>query len=153
MTEPLPPPPPETPIAWVEVIADEVVAVRMCPLGDFALQTPIAGASQVPITLTERNNVAQNMRAWCVSGGAVVPRVASDIAIDVAEIDADGVDEAVISDIPEGARLRLSGAATAPWTTITDGTAAITCSVPGTIYVQILCPAPFLDWRGVVNAV
>lgn len=153
MTDLLPPPPPDTTVAWVEEINGAIVAARICPIAVASLQEQIPGASLVPITVAQREVIVSSMRAWCVVDGEVVAREASPITLSTTEIDANGVDEAVIGDIPVGTKVRIVGAVSVPWTTINSGSVTITCSVPGSIRVQAQCPAPHLDWAGAINAV
>jgi hypothetical protein len=82
----------------------------------------------------------------------VAPRQASSIAASTSTILANGADEVVITGIPVGSRLRLSGTITLDDTPLDDDHLSLTTTKPGRLMVRIECPAPYLTWEHTVDA-
>lgn len=93
-----------------------------------------------------------DQRTHWVDGGAVTPRAAMTAALSKASIAADGVDEAVLSDLPDPCLLEISGAVTWGPGEVTGGSAVITSTAPGRILLRVTAGAGFLAWEGAVDA-
>lgn len=153
MTEILPPPPPGTTIAWVDEIDGAIISATIAPIENEPLYPLAPGATRHALAAARHMEVVSASRSLCVVDGEVVPRSTCPIIMSTTEINADGEDEVTIDNIPIGTRVLIKGAVSVPWTIITDGSVTITCSVPGTIRVLALCPAPYRDWTGLIHAV
>tara|TARA_R110000751_G_scaffold307640_1_gene430334 strand:- start:22494 stop:22919 length:426 start_codon:yes stop_codon:yes gene_type:complete len=74
------------------------------------------------------------------------------ITLSATGIAADGVAEAVISGIPAGSVLTITGATEVDPATIDDGEVVLTSTAVGRLNVRLDCPAPYLRWEAAVDA-
>lgn len=154
MSEGMGPPPPDTlQVAWLEELDGEIVGCGYCPLSDREMQVTPSGATRHDITMEQHTQVSLGFRRFAWVEGAVVARSAVAITLSATTIAADGEEELEVTGIPEGARLRVSGAVSLPWTVITGGEVVLTASVPGRVMLELRCPAPHADWLGGFDAV
>lgn len=153
MSDLLPPPPPGTPMAWVDAIDGEIISATLTAIEAADLYPLRPGATRHPIPPATQMVVATAARSWCVVDGELAPRSESAISMSATSITADGQDEVIISGIPEGAVVQMFGVVKVAPTVVTGGSVTLTCSVPGKIHVQARCPAPYLDWMGTIHAV
>lgn len=127
--------------------------------GDAELQAIAAGYSQAvydaPVVVGHPKQDAPAygwLEGWYVAGGEALPRIAAAIHLSAMEIQADGMAEAVISGIPAGAVITISGALAVPWTPVEGTSVTLTCTEPGRLIITMRLPAPYLEWRGTIDA-
>lgn len=75
------------------------------------------------------------------------------ITLSPTTIAADGVAEAVISGVPAGSVLTITGATAVGPATIGDGEVRLTSTAVGQLRVRLDCPPPYLRWEATVDAV
>ena len=154
MSEGIGPPPPATlSVAWLDEVDGDIVGCGYCPLAEREMQVTPAGVTRHDITMAEHTQVSLGFRRFAWVEGALAARSPVTITLSATSIAADGVEELEVTGIPDGARLRVSGAVSLPWTVITGGEAVLTASVPGSVMLELRCPAPHADWMGGFDAV
>lgn len=153
MTEPFGPGAPGyLPVFWLLHEAGAIVGHGHCALADLDLQEVAAGRQRILLERQAYAAMVVDPGLFHVDVDALAERVASPIELAGAAIAADGEDEATITGIPAGSRLRVTGAVTLAWTAIDDGEAVLTCATPGTLRVRVESPPPYMHWEGIVHA-
>jgi hypothetical protein len=87
-----------------------------------------------------------------VVDGALVERSAMAPAVSQASLAADGVDECVITGLPEGCTVSVQGCVDLPSTVVTDGTLTITTTRAGMMRVLVRHDPAWKPWQVVLNA-
>lgn len=151
MTEIMGPLPP-TATYFVDHVAGEIRAFGLYSL-DQAAYAERPGMERVEVSAETYGAVRSGPESHYCDDGLVVAREASPVTLSAVSFDADGVDELLISGVPEGARIRISGAVAAPWTVVTTGSVTLTSTELGRVVVEIRSPPPYANWMGVVDAV
>lgn len=103
-------------------------------------------AVEIPAPLEQQDH-------WRVVDGACVPRTMVDAVVSASAIDADSVDETVISGLPDPCEVSISGAVTAPWTTVEGGAITLTSSTAGEIRVAVRAEPTHRPWSTTIHAV
>lgn len=93
-----------------------------------------------------------DMRAWWWDGETPRPRELCPIIPNAGVFVADGRDELVLSGIPKGAVLRVTGAVSAGPVTVDDGELRLTTSRPGRLVVSLAPPPPWAPWQEAFDA-
>lgn len=105
----------------------------------------------------DADDVGPDPAAWLaahyVAGGVVLPRASIAATFSAETIAADGVDELVISDLPDPCTARFRGAVSAGPIEVTGGELVLTCDVPGTLQVTIEAGVAFLPWSGTCEVI
>lgn len=145
-----------------EIVAPEIVAYvdhvdgEIRGFGSYTPDQPTpplaAGRAREAISGPGLAMLQNGPDACYVAEGELRARILPPIACSTFVIAANGADAAVLSGIPSGAMLRVSGAASIPWTEVTDGTVTLTTSAPGRLVVEIRCPPPHAQWLGMIHA-
>jgi hypothetical protein len=87
-----------------------------------------------------------------LAAGAIRPREAMPVVISKTLLTADGADEAVITGIPEGATIALSGQQSLAALPVGGDTCTITLTSRGKLEVELLRPPRFKPWRVTIDA-
>lgn len=116
----------------------------VCLGRDIELQTPPDGQS--------RGIGEANWETDYYPNNNVVRRPDMAIALSATEISADGVDEVVLTDLPDPCTITYTGPGFTQTAKVTGGTAEFTTDVAGMHTVKVVA-FPYLDWEGTFNAV
>lgn len=95
----------------------------------------------------------ENQDYWRVVDGECVARTFMTPTVSSSTIEADGVDETTISGLPDPCDIRMTGAVSVPWTTVTGGSVTITSTSVGAIQVKARAVPTHCPWSATINAV
>lgn len=137
------------------VIADPLGVINgwgKCLEADILLQDPPTG---IAVRVDDQDlwaAAAHFPHRYRVTGGLVVPRLSMTPAVSTAEIAADGLAECVITGLPDGAQLAISGAVSGTGTVGADPI-VITSTVPGALRIRARLDPSHLAWETTIHAV
>ena len=142
------------PIHFIWHVGPTIVGAGHSRFQEYDAQAGPPGADHHAISTADAVALEANLRGWWFDGVAIVRRVPAPIHLNSQIIEANGLDEAVISDIPAGCLVSLQGPLLrVRGQPITAPTVTLTSTTPGQLRVWIACPPPFQDWEGVIDAV
>lgn len=136
------------------VMVDAAGGIRShgtCDAADVSKHAPPAGCTLNAIPLVLAALLQEDPTAYWWDGVSLQPRISAAVALSTETILANGLSEALLTGVPEGAVLQVSGAVTAEGV-VTTGSVTITSTIPGTLRLHLTCPPPHLPWRGVIHA-
>jgi hypothetical protein len=130
-----------------------ITQIGHCPEADLPLQTTLDGQPAVRADALDPTNALAAQLFWYVRDGEVLRR--AEIAAEVSRetIQADAVEEFIITSLPDPCGVMLQGLTEVPQTPVFGGKIVLTASAPGDIHVEVACEPTHIAWRRTIHAV
>ena len=127
-------------ITHVVVCMEKWAKIQVVPEGGGILEGP---ADMAELELASN---------YWVRDGQFVPKLTQPVAVSKTSIVADGTDKAVLSGVPLGALVHITGAVKYGPAPVNDGEIVLTSNAHGKIAVRIECHPEFMAWEGQIDA-